>query len=117
MWLLPVPQGARKQHTDLFFDEPAGGEVGDEATIDIGVESKVKLLQGLLASEVCSAKGRDKSLLGSPGDLISDDGCQEIHVGELFFDGLATARSSTPEMRRFTALLTSRRHAATHGSR
>ncbi len=84
--------GAHDQDGDLLLDEPAGSQVGDQGAVDVGVEGKVKLLQGLLVAEVGPAKGRGEPLLGSAGDLIGDDGGQKVHVGELLFDGLAVAR-------------------------
>ena len=60
----------------------------NQAAIDVGVEGEVELLQGFLVAEVGPAKGGFQPFLGSSGDFILDDGCQKIHVGQLFLDGL-----------------------------
>jgi len=83
--------GTDDQHGDLFGHEPAGGQLHDQGAVDVGIEGKIELLQGLLVAEVGPADGRGQSFLRPAGDLVLDDGGQKIHVGKLLLDGLTVA--------------------------
>jgi hypothetical protein len=82
---------ADDKSADFFFDEPAGGQIQDQGAIDVGVEAEVKLFQSFVVSKVGPAQGGLKTLLGSSGDFIGDNGGQKIHIGQLLLDGLAVA--------------------------
>lgn len=85
---LPGAAGTDDEAADLFLDEPAGGQLGDQGAVDARIEGEVKLFQGLLVPEGGPADGRGDLLLVPPGDLVLDDGGQEVHVRDLSFDGL-----------------------------
>jgi hypothetical protein len=70
---------------------PSGGQVVNQAAVEVGQALEVELVQRLGGAELGSAQARAELLLFAPGHLVADEQGQEVGVGQLALDGFAVA--------------------------
>ena len=83
--------GPDDEYRGFLVQIPSGGQVMDQAAIEVRQALEVELVERLGGAELSAPQARAELLLLAPGDLVADEQGQEVGVGQLALNGFAVA--------------------------
>ena len=80
------------EHGGMFGQVAIGGEIVDERAVELWEPIEVELMEGFVGAKGGAAQAQGELLVFPARDLILDQQCQEVGVGELGVDRFAVTR-------------------------